>query len=104
MSNDKYYLRPNVVMEPLIDQWYAWPHLIPPATSAMNLVGRHLKIMESFIRSPQIHAAAVQNPAMLGGPFIDHPVEKVHEIQELMEKTKAEQALMLELASAIEQL
>ena len=44
------YLRRNVVAEPLVDQWYAWPHLIPPATDAMNTVGRHIQIMESFLR------------------------------------------------------
>ena len=24
------YLKPQVVAEPLIDQWYAWSYLIPP--------------------------------------------------------------------------
>ena len=31
---------------PLVDQWYAWSHLIPSATAARNVTGRHLQIMD----------------------------------------------------------
>jgi hypothetical protein len=46
----------------------------------MNITGRHIKIMRSYINSPQVHAAAVKNPAMLGGPFIDYVGKRVAEI------------------------
>ncbi|HET6936383.1 MAG TPA: hypothetical protein VFI72_16190, partial [Candidatus Angelobacter sp.] len=36
-DQESLYLRPNVQVEPLIDHWYAWPHLIPPATAARNI-------------------------------------------------------------------
>lgn len=104
MTSEKLYLRPNVVTEPLIDHWYAWAHLIPPATAAMNVVGRHLKIMESYVKAPQVHAAAVKNPAMLGGPFIDFKEPRVAQIQDLIGKTKTQRADLLELAAAIQQL
>ncbi|MEO6719971.1 MAG: hypothetical protein ABIN67_06455, partial [Ferruginibacter sp.] len=38
MSTNQLYLKPNVVLEPLVDKWYAWSHLISPATAAMNIV------------------------------------------------------------------
>lgn len=104
MTSEKLYLRPNVVAEPLIDNWYAWSHLIPPATAAMNVVGRHLKIMESYVKAPQVHAAAVKNPAMLGGPFIDYKEPRVPQIQGLIERTRRERAHLLQLAAAIQQL
>ncbi len=104
MASENLYLRPNVVMEPLIDHWYAWAHLIPPATAAMNIVGRHLKIMESYVKAPQIHEAAVKNPAMLGGPFIDYKERRVPQITALIEQTKRDRAHLLELAAAIQQL
>ena len=63
-KNQKVYLKPNVVIEPLFDQWYAWSHLISPATAAKNITGRHLKIMDSYIMAPKIHAEAVKNPKM----------------------------------------
>lgn len=104
MSQEKLYLKPNMVVEPLIDQWYAWSHLISPATAALNVVGRHMKIMESYVKAPQVHAAAVKNPAMLGGPFIDYPEPRVPQIQGLIDFTRKERAHQLELASAVVQL
>ena len=104
MSDDKVYLKPNVVMEPLIDQWYAWAHLIAPATAAMNISERHMKIMQSYIKTPEVHAAAVKNPAMLGGPFIDYQGKKIEEIKDLMERTRTERAQMFALYQAIKEL
>ena len=98
------YLKPNVVIEPLVDRWYAWSHLISPATAAMNIEGRHLKIMNSFIQAPHIHAAAVKNPKLLGGPFMDIPPEKVKEVGELKEKTLRTKKDQLDFSAAIREL
>ncbi|MFK7748979.1 MAG: MBL fold metallo-hydrolase, partial [Kordia sp.] len=72
MEQQNQYLKLNVALEALIDRWYAWSHLVSPATAAMNIKERHLKIMQSYIKSPKTHAAAVKRPEMLGGPFIDY--------------------------------
>jgi L-ascorbate metabolism protein UlaG (beta-lactamase superfamily) len=101
MSNTAYYLRPNVQLEPLVNQWYAWPHLIAPATAALNMANSHLKIMKSYTMAPEVHAAAVKNPAMAGGPFIDYQGKRVDEIKALMEKTTREQSQMIALAEAL---
>ncbi len=70
----------------------------------MNIVGRHLTIMESYVRAPQVHVAAVKNPKMLGGPFIDYARIRVEEIRALMERIKRDRAQMIALAEAIKQL
>lgn len=101
MNDDMVYLARNVVAEPLIDQWYAWAHLIPPATAARNIVGRHLKIMESYVAAPQVHAAAVKNPMLLGGPFVDLEGEPVDEVRQCIDWTRRERAPWLELDAAI---
>jgi L-ascorbate metabolism protein UlaG (beta-lactamase superfamily) len=98
--NDTVYLKPNVVAEPLFMKWYAWMHLIPPATAAMNLVERHLNIMRSYLQAPQVHAAAVKNPAMLGGPFMDYKTARTAEIKVLMDET-LRQSKLIALAGAI---
>ncbi|HET8892370.1 MAG TPA: MBL fold metallo-hydrolase [Candidatus Angelobacter sp.] len=103
-NQEQYYLRQNVQVEPLVDQWYAWPHLIPPATTARNIVHRHFKIMDSYISAPQVHANAVKNPKMLGGPFIDYGGKRVDDIRELRECTKRNRAALLELSAAIDSL
>jgi L-ascorbate metabolism protein UlaG (beta-lactamase superfamily) len=98
------YLKPNVVIEPLVDGWYAWAHLIPPATAARNLTERHLRIMNSYIESPETHQAAVKNPALLGGPFMDLGGNRVDEVNELRERTISQRKELVELSRAIEQL
>lgn len=75
-------------MEPLIWQWYAWPHLIAPQTAACNIVGRHLKIMESYILAPDLHIKASSNPKLIGGPYLNVEVEKAPKVEDLIKKTK----------------
>ncbi|HLX09294.1 MAG TPA: MBL fold metallo-hydrolase [Thermoanaerobaculia bacterium] len=103
-SRESLYLRPNIQVEPLVDQWYAWSYLIPPATAARNLVERHLKIMDSYINAPQVHAAAVKNPKMLGGPFMDYEVPRVDEIRALRDETKRRRAALIQLSAALGEL
>jgi L-ascorbate metabolism protein UlaG (beta-lactamase superfamily) len=91
-------------MEPLVDGWYAWAHLIPPATAARNLTERHLRIMDSYIESPESHQAAVRNPALLGGPFMDLGENRVAEVTELRNRTMRERQLLIKLSRSIEQL
>src|ERR1700739_1045387 len=104
MQNNMLYLRQDVQAEPLVDQWYAWSHLIPPATTARHITDRHLKIMDSYINAPQIHANAIKNPKMLGGPFIDYNGKRVGEIRALRECTKQKRAHLLQLSAALSEL
>src|SRR5687768_1425385 len=98
------YLKPNTVIEPLFGRWYAWAHLVSPATAAMNITGRHLRIMDSYIQAPQIHQDAAKNPKMLGGPFMDYGRNRVAEVKELKERTIKQQYRSIELAEAIKEL
>jgi L-ascorbate metabolism protein UlaG (beta-lactamase superfamily) len=104
LNGDLLYLRPNVQIEPLIDYWYAWAYLIPPATAARNITERHLKIMDSYLAAPQIHANAVKNPKMLGGPFIDYGGKRVEEIRALRDLIKNKRSHLLELSQALHSL
>ena len=100
--NGQVYLKPNVVAEPLFNQWYAWSSLIAPATAAMFVANSHLKIMQSFVAAPQVHVNALKNPAMRGGPFINFNADKAQDIKNLIDTTLKEQAPLLELARAIQ--
>jgi L-ascorbate metabolism protein UlaG (beta-lactamase superfamily) len=101
MGSKTLFLRPNVQVEPLFDSWYAWSYLIPPASEARNVTERHLKIMDSYISAPDVHAAAVHNPKMLGGPFIDHPADRVPEIDALRRRTIEERRELIELSKSL---
>jgi len=104
MSTKKMYLKPNVVMEPLVDKWYAWSHLISPATAAMNIVGRHHMITESYLAAPSIHAEAVLNPKMRGGPFMDFGGARIDEVTELHDDSLKNQAKMVQFVKAVKEL
>lgn len=104
MQEPKLYLKQNVQCEPLFNQWYAWTHLIAPHTAAMFIANLHLKIMKSYVAAPQIHANAVKNPAMLGGPFIDYQGGRVNEIKALIERTAKDSAHMIEFAESVKAL
>jgi L-ascorbate metabolism protein UlaG (beta-lactamase superfamily) len=101
MDDTKFYLKSNIQVEPLFDSWYAWSHLIPPATASRNITERHLKIMDSYISAPQVHANAVKNPKMLGGPFIDYGGKRVDEIKSLRDTTKRKRAHLVNFSKAL---
>ena len=104
MNEELLYLKPNVVLEPLYDNWYAWSHLISPATAAMNTVARHHTIMDSYIAAPSIHAEAVLNSKMKGGPFMDFLGGRVEEVKELQEKSFEKQEKIIQFAKAVKEL
>ena len=104
MQGDKLYLKRNVQAEPLFNDWYAVSLLIPPATSAMFVTNSHLKIMRSYSLSPELHVAANQDPAMMGGPFINYRENRVAEIKALIDKTLTGCAHAIEFADAVKAL
>jgi L-ascorbate metabolism protein UlaG (beta-lactamase superfamily) len=104
MKTDKVCLRPNVVFEPLFNQWYAWPYLISPATAAMYVANQHMRIMQSFAAAPQVHTTALKNPSLRGGPFINYPATRASEVKALLEKTTKEQAHLINFAKAVKEL
>jgi L-ascorbate metabolism protein UlaG (beta-lactamase superfamily) len=103
-SADMLYLRPNIVAEPLVDRWYAWSYLIPPATAARHTTETHLRIMDSYIAAPEAHAEATKNSNLLGGPFMDYEGNRVEEIKALRQKTITERSHLLQLSTAIQDL
>ena len=78
-------LKTDVVIEPLVERWYAWSHLVSPVTSSLNAKFRHLPVLESFVEAPDAHVAACQNPKLRGGPFVDLPLSEVEAVKKLVE-------------------
>ncbi len=104
MLIEKVYLKENLLAEPLVNQWYAWSGLISPPAASMYISFSHIKTMQSFVEAPQVHVAALDNPAMIGGPFINHKAASVGKIRALLDRTRKEQAHMLKLGEAIRDL
>lgn len=97
------YLRPNVQIEPLVNQWTAHLYLLNPATAAMFIRNYHIPVMQSFVQMPMAHISALKNPDMVGGAFIDLPVTSVNDVKELISKTSTNCRGLIELAEAVVQ-
>jgi hypothetical protein len=51
MASPKLYLKQNVLVEPLFNQWYAWSYLISPLHQLRpSRVGDIKKLMESTVK------------------------------------------------------
>ncbi len=98
------YLKQNVAVEPLYNQWYAWWYLIPPHTAPLFVAQLHARIMQSFVASPDIHVAALQNPALMGGPYINYGAERAADVRRLLERTTREQAASFTFVEALAEL
>jgi len=88
---------------PYIWNWYAWSHLIAPHTAGMNIVDRHIKIMESFITYPQLHFEAIHTQGMMGGPFINLNESHQPYIESLLSQTKNDCKKLIKLSEDIKQ-
>jgi L-ascorbate metabolism protein UlaG (beta-lactamase superfamily) len=98
------YLRSDTKLELLAFRWYAWPHLVAPLQHAMNMAFRHVPLLESYLANPQIHAVTVQDPSMLGAPFVDIPPPQSSQARELLLDTTRRGARLIEVAQAFKEL
>jgi hypothetical protein len=98
------YLREDAYFEPLLNQWYAWPYLLPPVTGARHMVNTHRRIMNSFVKNYKLHIMAVHQPGMAGAEFLDCKEEQVSEIKALVDRIDTEHADLVELSDAVRQL
>lgn len=79
------FLREDAYLEPLFHKWYAWPYLVPPVTAAMNLTGRNLRLMKSFVANAALHISATRTPGLAGGDFVNCTEAQVGEVQALID-------------------
>jgi L-ascorbate metabolism protein UlaG (beta-lactamase superfamily) len=101
VDGEKAFLRPDVIIEPLADRFYAWLHTMAPVQAAMNLASVQLPLLESYLQSPQIHINASRNPELRGGFFVNIDESRSDEIRDLVASIKRDRAGLLEFAAAV---
>ena len=95
------FLRPDVIIEPLVDGFYASLHSLAPVQAAMNLAFLHIPMLESYLQSPGVHIAASSNPELRGGFFVNIGAERIDEVRSLLAAIKRDPSDMLRFAEAI---
>ncbi|MFF7534940.1 MBL fold metallo-hydrolase [Streptomyces bobili] len=101
MADESLFLRSKVIVEPLLDRFFAWPYTMAPVQSAMNLAFLQVPLLESYLQSPQVHVAASNNPDLRGGYFINIAEERADEVRDLLAGIKRDRAAILRFAEAI---
>ncbi len=101
MADEQLFLKSKVIVEPLQDRFFAWPHTVAPVQSAMNLAFLQVPLLESYLQSPQVHVAASNNPELRGGYFINVPEERAGEVRDLLDAIKRDRAHVLDFAAAV---
>lgn len=101
MPAEQRYLRPDVIVEPLVDRFYAWCHTVAPVQAAMNLAFLQIPLLESYLQSPRVHTSASSNPELRGGFFVNIEENRSGEVRELLNSIKRDRADMLAFAKAV---
>ena len=101
MSDETKFLRPDAIVEPLVDGFYGWMHTVAPVQAAMNLALVQVPLLESYLQSPQVHINASNNPALRGGFFVNVEESRSAEVRELLASIKRDRADMLAFAAGV---
>ncbi|WP_433149141.1 MBL fold metallo-hydrolase [Actinomadura nitritigenes] len=101
MIDEPVFVRPDLIIEPLVDRFYAWLHTVAPVQAAMNLAYAQVPLLESYLQSPQVHINASRNPELRGGFFVNIDPSRVAEVRDLLTAIKRDRAPMLDFAAAI---
>ncbi len=101
MSDEAKFLRPDAIIEPLVDGFYAWAYTVAPVQAAMNLAFVQIPLLESYLQSPQVHISASSNPELRGGFFVNIEESRSGELRDLLAATKRDRADMLNFAAAV---
>lgn len=95
------YLRSNVIIEALVDRFYAWLHSVAPVQGSMNLANVQVPLLESYVDSPRVHVAATNSPELRGGYFVGIEEARASEVADLLASIKRDRAEMLRFAAAV---
>jgi L-ascorbate metabolism protein UlaG (beta-lactamase superfamily) len=101
MDDGASFLRPDAIIEPLVDGFYAWVHTVTPVQAAMNLAFVQVPLLESYLQSPLVHINASHNPELRGGFFVGIEEARSGEVRDLLASIKRDRAQMLEFAAAV---
>jgi L-ascorbate metabolism protein UlaG (beta-lactamase superfamily) len=101
MADEARFLRPDAIIEPLVDGFYAWLHTVTPVQAAMNLAFVQVPLLESYLQSPQVHINASRNPQLRGGFFVGVEESRSGEIRDLLNSIKRDRTDMLGFAAAV---
>ena len=101
MNEERLFLRPNTIIEPLVDRFYASMYATAPVTATMSLAFRWIPMLESYLQAPEWHYKGSRDPKFRGGFFVGVEDERKDEVQALLADIRRDRADMIRFAEAI---
>ncbi|MDR7276963.1 MBL fold metallo-hydrolase [Catenuloplanes atrovinosus] len=101
MSDEHVFLRPNTIIEPLVDRFYASMYATAPVMATMTLANRLIPMMESYLQAPEWHFRGSRDPKFRGGFFINVDDKRADEVAALLATIRRDRADMIRFAEAI---
>lgn len=95
------YLRRDLKAEPLINGWYAWSFLVSPISFALVTRNLHLRVLDSYLKSPKLHAQAARNQDLKGGLFVDYAGD-LETMRAFVEESRRELADLVDFAADLQ--
>ena len=92
-------LAPSAIVEPLINQWWAFPYLISPLPASLYL-RYQLDCLKSFVVDAEEHRDASSDPDLIGGSIVRIDPAQVPRVQELIQNMENSERDRLALANA----
>ena len=93
-----YRLADSTAVEALVDHWVAWPHTFSPVPYSLHMLNYQKKNLASYLKNPEIHVKSSANPKLLGGAFVNIPVERKAEVAKMLERMDSEHGGNLQMA------
>src|SRR5258708_16680818 len=101
MRHESRFLRPDVIVDPLVGGFYASLLTVAPVQAAMNLAFLHVPLLESYMQSPQVHILGSRNPQLRGGFFVNIDEGRSGEVRSLLALIRRGPVGRLRFAEAI---
>lgn len=95
-----YWLSNCAIVEPLVNKWWAWSHLISPLACSLHLQNYQLEVLRSYLKEPRLHVQVCRDPKFRGGRFVDLPESLAPVVNQFLVQTEMKQEANLRLAKS----
>ncbi len=96
-----YRLGDHTTVEPLVNRFAAWSHVVSPLPFSLYLEQYQLEGLRSYLKDPEVHFTACRDPKLRSGPLVDIPVERAQEVAEFVAQTEGGLGENLRLARSL---
>jgi L-ascorbate metabolism protein UlaG (beta-lactamase superfamily) len=96
-----YRLKDSTAVEPLVNRWPAWSHVLSPIACSLHLKNFQVELLRAYLKDPSVHVRACQDAKLRSGRFVDIPAERAEEVRDFLQATEITQGQNLKLAERL---